>query len=121
MSTPRTLDRPDPVRRVSVQTGRGAFAALEAIPGSGVCERQPALLLPGYTGSKEDFLTVLQPLAAAGRRVVAVDMRGQYETPGTSRYAGTGRTRSPRTSPRSPRSSGPTAAACTCSATRSAA
>jgi pimeloyl-ACP methyl ester carboxylesterase len=47
-----------------------------------VCERKPALLLPGYTGSKEDFLAVLQPLAAAGRRVVAIDMRGQYETPG---------------------------------------
>ncbi len=26
------------------------------MPGSGVCERQPALLVPGYTGSKEDFL-----------------------------------------------------------------
>ena len=53
------------------------------MPGSGVCERQPALLVPGYTGSKEDFLTVLWPLAAAGRRVVAIDMRGQYETPGS--------------------------------------
>jgi len=52
------------------------------MPGSGVCERRPALLVPGYTGSKEDFLAVLQPIAAAGRRVVAIDMRGQYETPG---------------------------------------
>jgi len=52
------------------------------MPGSGVSERKPALLVPGYTGSKEDFLAVLQPLAAAGRRVVAIDMRGQYETPG---------------------------------------
>lgn len=40
------------------------------------------LLLPGYTGSKEDFI-VLQPLlAAAGYRTVAVDGRGQYESPG---------------------------------------
>jgi pimeloyl-ACP methyl ester carboxylesterase len=52
------------------------------MPGSGVCERRPALLIPGYTGSKEDFLAVLWPLAAVGRRVVAIDMRGQYETPG---------------------------------------
>ena len=52
------------------------------MPGSGVCERRPALLVPGYTGSKEDFLAVLQPIAAAGRRVVAIDMRGQYETLG---------------------------------------
>jgi len=52
------------------------------MPGSGVCERRPALLIPGYTGSKEDFLAVLQPLAVAGRLVLAIDMRGQYETPG---------------------------------------
>jgi len=68
---------------VTFETTRGNFAALEALPGSGVHERQPALLVPGYTGSKEDFLLVLQSLAAAGRQVVAVDMRGQYETPGT--------------------------------------
>ena len=54
------------------------------MPGSGVCERRPALLIPGYTGSKEDFLAVLQPLAVAGRRVLAIDMRGQYETPGAA-------------------------------------
>jgi pimeloyl-ACP methyl ester carboxylesterase len=67
---------------MTLETRRGTFAALEALPGSGVCERLPALLLPGFTGSKEDFLAVLQPLAAAGRRVVAIDKRGQYETPG---------------------------------------
>jgi pimeloyl-ACP methyl ester carboxylesterase len=83
VSTPRTVQLPDGVRRVTVDTGRGSFAALEALPAAGVCERQPALLIPGYTGSKEDFLLILGPLAAAGRRVVAVDMRGQYETPGS--------------------------------------
>jgi len=82
VSAPRTLGLPDRVRRVDVRTSRGSFAVLEAIPGIGACERKPALLVPGYTGSKEDFLAVLQPLAAAGRRVVAIDMRGQYETPG---------------------------------------
>jgi pimeloyl-ACP methyl ester carboxylesterase len=58
------------------------FAALEALPVSGVAERWPALLVPGYTGSKEDFIAILQTLAHAGRRVVAIDLRGQYETPG---------------------------------------
>jgi pimeloyl-ACP methyl ester carboxylesterase len=82
VSTPRTLDLPDGARRVTIQTGRGAFAALEALPTAGVCERSPALLVPGFTGSKEDFLSVIGLLAAAGRRVVAIDMRGQYETPG---------------------------------------
>jgi pimeloyl-ACP methyl ester carboxylesterase len=71
------------VRRVDVETSRGSFAALEAMPGAGVCDRLPALLVPGYTGSKEDFIAILQTLCAAGRQVLAVDMRGQYETPGT--------------------------------------
>ncbi len=38
--------------------------------------------MPGYTGSKEDFIPVLGELASAGRRVVAADSRGQYQTPG---------------------------------------
>jgi pimeloyl-ACP methyl ester carboxylesterase len=82
VSTPRFLELPDGVRRRRLETRRGSFAALEALPGSRVCERLPALLVPGFTGSKEDFLAVLQPLAAADRRVVAIDMRGQYESPG---------------------------------------
>jgi pimeloyl-ACP methyl ester carboxylesterase len=83
VSTPRTLELPDGARRVTIETSRGTFAALEALPTTGVCERSPALLVPGFTGSKEDFLPVIGLLAGAGRRVVAIDMRGQYETPGT--------------------------------------
>jgi pimeloyl-ACP methyl ester carboxylesterase len=82
VSTPRTLQLPEGARRVTIDTSRGAFAAIEALPATGVCERSPALLVPGFTGSKEDFLPVLGLLARAGRRVVAIDMRGQYETPG---------------------------------------
>ena len=82
MSTPTSLSLPDGVRRSVIETRRGSFAALEAMPGSGVCERQPAVLVPGYTGSKEDFLAILHQLGAAGRRVLAIDLRGQYQTPG---------------------------------------
>jgi pimeloyl-ACP methyl ester carboxylesterase len=82
VSTPTSLDLPDGVRRTTIQTSRGAFAALEAAPASGVCERDAALLVPGYTGSKEDFITVLDLLADDSRQVVAIDMRGQYETAG---------------------------------------
>lgn len=83
MSTPRFLKLPAGVRRTDIASSRGTFAALEALPGSGVPERGPALLVPGYTGSKEDFIAILQTLARAGRRVVSIDMRGQYETPGS--------------------------------------
>jgi pimeloyl-ACP methyl ester carboxylesterase len=82
VSTPRSLDLPDQVRPVVIESYRGAFAALEAEPTTGVCERRPALLVPGFTGSKEDFIPVLQSLASAGRRVVAIDMRGQYQSQG---------------------------------------
>ncbi|WP_119727440.1 alpha/beta fold hydrolase [Thermomonospora amylolytica] len=82
MSTPRFLTLPPGVRRTEIETSRGTFAALEALPGSGVPERCPALLVPGFTGSKEDFIAVLQSLARPGRRVVAIDMRGQYESTG---------------------------------------
>jgi pimeloyl-ACP methyl ester carboxylesterase len=65
-----------------IKTSRGVFAALEAAPASGVCERDAALLIPGYTGSKEDFLPILDLVADGSRQVVAIDMRGQFETPG---------------------------------------
>ncbi len=82
MSTPTSLELPDGVRRTTIRTARGAFAALEAAPASGVCERDAALLVPGYTGSKEDFLAILDLLADDSRHAVAIDMRGQFETAG---------------------------------------
>ena len=88
MSTPRSLDLPDLVRSVILQTPRGGFAALWSQPASGVLERKPAILVPGYTGSKEDFIPVLQPLASAGRCVVAIDMRGQYQSVGAAHQDG---------------------------------
>ncbi|HVB43594.1 MAG TPA: alpha/beta hydrolase [Streptosporangiaceae bacterium] len=88
MSTPRTLRLSQRVRATVIGTARGSFAALAADPAGGVGERQPALLVPGYTGSKEDFLTVLESLAAAGRTVVAIDMRGQYESGPAQRGSG---------------------------------
>jgi pimeloyl-ACP methyl ester carboxylesterase len=80
VSTPRSLKLPPLVTPVSIETLRGSFAALRAEPGTGVTEREPALLVPGYTGSKEDFLAVLESLAGAGRVVIAIDMRGQYQS-----------------------------------------
>ena len=81
MSAPPFVSLPPGVRRLDIETARGTFAALEAPPG-GRPERDPVLLVPGFTGSKEDFIAVLPGLTRDGRRVVAIDQRGQYETPG---------------------------------------
>ena len=43
------------------------------------------LLIPGFTGSKEDFIAVLPGLAQAGYGVVAYDQLGQHESAGTGR------------------------------------
>jgi len=81
VSTIRSLQLPERVRSGWLTTARGTFAMIEAQPARGVADRRPALLVHGYTGSKENFLPVLEPLAAAGRVVVAVDLRGQYQSP----------------------------------------
>ncbi|MFJ8072964.1 alpha/beta fold hydrolase [Streptomyces sp. NPDC096176] len=82
MSRPPTFVPPSCAVSRALSTSRGAFAVLDARP-SGVV-RGTALLLPGYTGSKEDFIALLEPLAEAGYRTVAVDGRGQYETEGSA-------------------------------------
>jgi pimeloyl-ACP methyl ester carboxylesterase len=77
MSIVAPLPLPDGTRRRTIPVPGGEIAALEH-DGGGV----PVVLVPGFTGSKEDFRLVLQPLAAQGRRTVAVDQRGQYESKG---------------------------------------
>lgn len=81
VSTPPHLRLPPCARAHVVATRRGEFAVHEALPPAGA-EGATVLLVPGFTGSKEDFITVLAPLAAAGHRVLALDQRGQYETAG---------------------------------------
>jgi pimeloyl-ACP methyl ester carboxylesterase len=70
------------VRTYPLRTRRGEFAVLDAAPPDSDAPAGTVLLVPGYTGSKEDFIALLVPLAEAGYRAVAVDGRGQYETPG---------------------------------------
>jgi pimeloyl-ACP methyl ester carboxylesterase len=78
MSRPQTLSLPQAAHAYQLNTARGPFAVLDA----GTGHRGTALLVPGFTGSKEDFVGLLQPLADAGWRVVAVDGRGQYASQG---------------------------------------
>ncbi|MFI0784439.1 alpha/beta fold hydrolase [Streptomyces lydicus] len=80
MSRPTDLTLPPCARAYRLDTERGSFAVHDARP-----EGAPigtAVLVPGFTGSKEDFIALLEPLAAAGFRAVAVDGRGQHESPG---------------------------------------
>ena len=81
MSTPRTLALPDSVAPTTIRTDRGDFAALAAVPAVGT-PLGTVLMVPGWTGSKEDFAPLVGELAAYGWRAYAIDQRGQYQTPG---------------------------------------
>lgn len=60
----------------------GPLATLTSMPAGGRAGVPAVLLIPGYTGSKEDFVPILDPLAQAGFLAVAVDQPGQYESHG---------------------------------------
>jgi len=79
VSTPPFLSLPEGVHAARIVTPRGDFAALEAGPAG-----PTVLLVPGWTGSKEDFVALLAPLAAHRYHVVALDQRGQFESPGSA-------------------------------------
>jgi len=66
--------------RTELRCSLGVVAALEA--GAAVAGQGTVLLLPGYTGSKEDFVPILDPLQDSGFRAVAIDLPGQYESAG---------------------------------------
>ncbi|WP_367044829.1 alpha/beta hydrolase [Streptomyces sp. Je 1-332] len=80
MSRPPTFTPPPGVDARLLDTARGSFATLDARPAGEA--KGTVLLLPGFTGSKEDFIALLRPIADAGYRAVSVDGRGQYESQG---------------------------------------
>ncbi|SDC04513.1 Lysophospholipase, alpha-beta hydrolase superfamily [Geodermatophilus telluris] len=93
--SPDTSDRPAPVLAVAPddlrqladhdatpRTLSGRAGPLAALDTGGPGARGTVLMVAGFTGSKEDFAPLLAPLAADGFRVVAIDQRGQYESPG---------------------------------------
>jgi pimeloyl-ACP methyl ester carboxylesterase len=79
MSTPKTLDLPEGVAATTIETSRGPFAThTMRVPDP----TGHVLLIPGWTGSKEDFTPMLPLLASVGFDATAYDQRGQFETPG---------------------------------------
>ncbi|WDF41075.1 alpha/beta hydrolase [Streptomyces sp. T12] len=82
MTTQPAFTPPPNARAYPLHTPRGTFAVVDSPAAPGVEPRGLALLLPGFTGSKEDFTLMHEPLAARGYRTVAVDGRGQHESDG---------------------------------------
>ncbi|MFF4896887.1 alpha/beta fold hydrolase [Streptomyces sp. NPDC001068] len=82
MSRPRTFVPPAGARAYALATARGEFAVIDSPAAAGTGPRGTALLLPGFTGSKEDFNPLHEALGARGYRTVAVDGRGQFESDG---------------------------------------
>lgn len=82
MSTPLSLDLPPGVAKRTIDTARGSFSLLSNENAlSDESRGEVALLLPGFMGSKEDFLAVLHPLAEHGIHALAIDLSGQFESP----------------------------------------
>ncbi|WP_433713877.1 alpha/beta fold hydrolase [Nocardia sp. CA-084685] len=68
--------------------GAGTLAAWESVPPHDIEMRGTVLLVPGFTGSKEDFEAMLPILSAAGFRCVAYDQRGQWQSDGPDDVSG---------------------------------
>ena len=83
MSVPSQLHT-GAARRVDLDVTGQRIAALQC----GRPDAVPVLLVPGYTGSKEDFGPILDPLAEAGLLATAIDLPGQLDSPGPSDPAG---------------------------------
>jgi pimeloyl-ACP methyl ester carboxylesterase len=82
VSRPRTLALDPGIRRVDLRTERGTFACWTCEPQKTPLPHGSVLLIPGFTGSKEDFAPLLPLLADSGWSVATYDQRGQFESVG---------------------------------------
>jgi pimeloyl-ACP methyl ester carboxylesterase len=73
---------PSGADRVDLAGRYGPVAALRRRAVNTTEPRPTALLLPGYTGSKEDFAPLLDAIATGGFDAIAIDLPGQYESAG---------------------------------------
>ena len=80
MSTPPYLALPDDAVRRDIPVARGTRAAI-SLEARGDA-RGTVVCVPGFTGSKEDFIGILAPLSARGWNVVAFDQLGQFQSAG---------------------------------------
>ncbi|WP_327153459.1 alpha/beta fold hydrolase [Nocardia sp. Root136] len=85
---PMTQGTEMPIESITLRGGAGALAGWEVNPPLGTPNLGTVVLVPGFTGSKEDFELMLPLLAAAGYRAIAYDQRGQWQSEGPDDIAG---------------------------------
>lgn len=72
------LERPVGVEKIEIEFATHSLVALTTTEPASKLEL--VLCLPGFTGSKEDYLAILPPLRQAGYQVISIDQRGQFES-----------------------------------------
>ncbi|WP_051180132.1 alpha/beta fold hydrolase [Nocardia concava] len=75
-----------PITPITLRGAAGKLAGWQIEPPAE--RRGTVLLVPGFTGSKEDFEAVLPLLAEAGYRAFAYDQRGQWQSEGPDEVSG---------------------------------
>lgn len=73
------LECPDSLQVLNIDRPAGQLTAIRGIP-SGVPTKGVALLVPGFTGSKEDFYDIVPLLARLGWDTWAISQRGQADS-----------------------------------------
>ncbi|MFC4605583.1 alpha/beta fold hydrolase [Rhodococcus kronopolitis] len=66
--------------RISIS--RGKLSSFEATPDAGTEVKGTVVMVPGFTGSREDFLPMAPFVTAAGYRLISYSQLGQYDSDG---------------------------------------
>jgi pimeloyl-ACP methyl ester carboxylesterase len=69
------------VTQSRIEISRGSLSFFEAVPDGGEA-RGTVLMVPGLTGSKEDFLPMAPHVTAAGYRLISYSQLGQFDSDG---------------------------------------
>ncbi|SDD42017.1 alpha/beta fold hydrolase [Rhodococcus tukisamuensis] len=65
-----------------IKISRGELSFFEAMPEAGTDVKGTVVMVPGFTGSREDFLPVAPFVTAAGYRLISYSQLGQYDSDG---------------------------------------
>lgn len=80
------LELPNGVEKVEIDLSTHRLSALAT--NTNAVNQELVLCVPGFTGSKEDYVAILPPLSAAGYKVISFDQRGQFESKYPSQAGG---------------------------------